>query len=112
MVQLAVVREVLRGRSWRGGGAHPKKTIRYTEIGKLVLAFFVFFLFFKIFKLAIGFFGFFWFCLALVLAKSRNWKRFSFGFFFVFFGFLLALVLANSPNWKLIFLEFFGFFGI
>ena len=68
----------------------PKKTSRYTKIGKLALVFFGFFFgffwFFKISKLALFFFGFFW-----------HWFRPEFE-------------IGNCFFW--VFLVFFGFFGI
>ena len=73
----------------------PKKTSRYTKIGKLALVFFGFFLVFLNFQIGIGFFWFF-----LVF----------FWFFFGFFG------IGFGQNSKLetvffwLFLAFFGFF--
>ena len=66
-----------------GGGAHPKKTSRYTKnkIGKLALVFLVFFGFLK-------FPNWHWFFLALVLARIQNWKLVFFCFFWVFLFFL------------------------
>ena len=52
------------------GGAHLKKTSRYTKIAKLALIFLVFlffFWFFKNFQIGIGFFGIFGFFWHLIL---------------------------------------------
>ena len=70
---------------------NPKKTSRYTKIGKLALVFFL------------VFFGFFFGFL-----EFPNWHCFFWFFlgFLVFFGFFLARI----RNWKLIFFGFFRFF--
>ena len=75
-----------------GGGAHPKKTSRYTKIGILALVFLVFFWFFKISKLALVFFD--------IDFGQHSKLETSFWAFLFFFGFFLF------------FLGFFGFFGI
>ena len=79
----------------------PKKTSRYTKIGKLALVFFGFFLVFLNFQIGIGFFwfflvffGFFWFFLVF------------FGFFGIGFG--QNSKLETGFFW--FFLAFFGFF--
>ena len=68
----------------------PKKTSRYTKIGKLALVFFGFFCFFLVFlNFQIGI-GFFWFFLVFFgFFWHWFWPEFEIGnwFFLVFFGF-------------------------
>ena len=69
----------------------PKKTSRYTKIGKLALVFFGFFFgffwFFKISKLALVFFGFFWFFLVFFDIGFGQNSKLETGFFWFFLGF-------------------------
>ena len=89
----------------------PKKTSRYTKIGKLALVFFGFLKFPNWHWFFLVFICFFWFFLALVLARTRNWKLVFFWFLLVFFG------LGFGQHSKLetgfwFFWFFFVFFGI
>ena len=122
---MRAVLEILRGVLTQ---KKPKKTSRYTKIGKLALVFFGFLKFPNWHWFFLVFFGFFWFFLALVLARIRNWKLVFFGFFWVFLVFFGFFWLKLWPtfeigNWFLgffgfflvffgFFLGFFGFFGI
>ena len=79
------------------GGAHPKKpkkTSRYTKIGKLALVFFGFFWFFKISKLALVFFGFFFVFFGIGFGQNSKLETGFFLFFLGFFGFFFWFFLA------------------
>ena len=100
-----------------GGGCSPKKTSRYTKIGKLALVFLVFSGFLKFpnwhwfFFVFFGFFG---------IGFNQNSKLETGFFWFLFLVFLFFFGLSFGQHSKLetgfwaflVFFVFFGFFGI
>ena len=106
------------------GGAHPKKkpkkTSRYTKIGKLAL---VFFGFFKFPNWHWFFLVFFWFFFGIGFGQNSKLETGFFCFFLAFFGFFWHRPWPTFEigNWFfglrwfflvffLVFLGFFGFF--